>query len=477
MNDISKICPECKSSNLVHNQNKGEIICRDCGLVIEENIPDQGPEWRNFGEREFSQIRTGPPLNPRRKDFGLGTKIGTLVERCKFNNKNNFSRLNELQNRERNYKERNLKRGLDELTRVASYLKLPQNVENKAAYIYKTAQDKIKIKGGSRKMFALGALCIATENFGVPRTLNEFSKASGLNKKDVLKASKSFKGNLEIALGQSKPEDYIVKFSTELGLSQEVQTATLKFYNETKGNKIFKMNRYFGIAAIVCIVAKQNGEIRTQKEIADIVGVAKTSFYDQTKGLIKILNVSPTLVSYIPRLSKKLKLSKKAQKDAVNLFKEAQEKGIFSRTSNSGIAAALYVAATQNGEIRTQKEIADIVGANSGNTSTRTQRLVKGLDLNLPINILPCNLKEDIAKFSTELRLSQKVQKDAVNLYKTVREKKISSRIGFLGIAAATVYVAATQNGEIRTQKEIADVVGVTEVTLRKQSKWITKLY
>ena len=29
-------CPECNSVNLTHDEEKGELICNDCGLLIEE---------------------------------------------------------------------------------------------------------------------------------------------------------------------------------------------------------------------------------------------------------------------------------------------------------------------------------------------------------------------------------------------------------------------------------------------------------
>ena len=47
-----KKCPECGSSNLIYDEQKGELICGKCGLVIEENMIDQGQEWRQFEEGE-----------------------------------------------------------------------------------------------------------------------------------------------------------------------------------------------------------------------------------------------------------------------------------------------------------------------------------------------------------------------------------------------------------------------------------------
>ena len=53
-------CPECGSLNLMHNSDKGEVICRDCGLVLEDKMVDFGQEWREFDhEQSEKRRRTG----------------------------------------------------------------------------------------------------------------------------------------------------------------------------------------------------------------------------------------------------------------------------------------------------------------------------------------------------------------------------------------------------------------------------------
>ena len=45
-------CTECGSDNLVKDADRGELVCNDCGLVIEEGNIDPGPEWRAFNHQE-----------------------------------------------------------------------------------------------------------------------------------------------------------------------------------------------------------------------------------------------------------------------------------------------------------------------------------------------------------------------------------------------------------------------------------------
>ena len=51
------------------------------------------------------------------------------------------------------------------------------------------------------------------------------------------------------------------------------------------------------------------------------------------------------------------------------------------------------------------------------------------------------------------------------------QKKELTSGRGPTGIAAAALYVAALMHGEKRTQREVADVAGVTEVTIRNRYK------
>ncbi|MFB6179485.1 MAG: TFIIB-type zinc ribbon-containing protein, partial [Halorientalis sp.] len=69
-------CPECNSDNLVSSADGGEIVCDDCGLVIEEENIDRGPEWRAFNHSERqSKSRVGAPTTQTMHDKGLTTQI------------------------------------------------------------------------------------------------------------------------------------------------------------------------------------------------------------------------------------------------------------------------------------------------------------------------------------------------------------------------------------------------------------------
>lgn len=42
------ICPDCKHDRFVENWREGDRCCARCGLVVEEHMISEEPEWRNF---------------------------------------------------------------------------------------------------------------------------------------------------------------------------------------------------------------------------------------------------------------------------------------------------------------------------------------------------------------------------------------------------------------------------------------------
>jgi len=55
-------CPDCASPNIVHNQEREQIICKECGLIYEPLSPAQGLA------KAKTKVKTAPKkAKPRRK--------------------------------------------------------------------------------------------------------------------------------------------------------------------------------------------------------------------------------------------------------------------------------------------------------------------------------------------------------------------------------------------------------------------------
>ncbi|MBU3940575.1 MAG: transcription initiation factor IIB [Nanoarchaeota archaeon] len=290
-----KKCPECGSINLIFKEEQGEVICRDCGLVIEEKMIDFSHEWREFdSEQAAKSRRSGAPITQTKYDGGLGTSIGSSSDIYKLDqkSKNKFFRLQKWQHRISTAIERNLKLALAELKRVSSYLKLPSSVIEESAGIYRMAVQRGLVRGRSMESVVAGALYAACRRHEVPRTLDELSEASGIDKKEIGRTYRFITRELGIRILPSNPVDYIPRFASALKLNAETQSKAVEILEMAQKAELTSGRGPTGIAAAsLYVAALMNNEKRTQREVADVAGVTEVTIRNRYKELLKELKL------------------------------------------------------------------------------------------------------------------------------------------------------------------------------------------
>ena len=97
------------------------------------------------------------------------------------------------------------------------------------------------------------------------------------------------------------------------------------------------------------------------------------------------------------------------------------------------------------------------------------------LSKELKIKIKPIDPTDYIYRFANLLHLKQETLELALQLLKQAQQKKLVAGRSATGIAAAILYIASELNKEKKTQKEIAEVAGVTEVTIRNRYRELVK--
>ncbi|MBI2129982.1 transcription initiation factor IIB [Candidatus Woesearchaeota archaeon] len=295
MPEMVKKCPECGGINLFWNKDKGEIICKDCGLVIEDKMVDFTQEWRNFeDEGGESKRRGGAPMTYTQYDQGLGTEVGQQGDLYQLRSKdrNKFFRLRKWQYRISTAIERNLKLALAELKRVSSYLKLPKSVEEESSRIYTLAVQRGLVRGRSMESVVAGALYAACRRHEVPRTLDELSEASGIEKKEIGRTYRFVTRELGITILPSNPADYIPRFASALKLSPETQSKSVEILERAQKAELTSGRGPTGIAAAALYVAAlMHGEKRTQREVADVAGVTEVTIRNRYKELLDELDL------------------------------------------------------------------------------------------------------------------------------------------------------------------------------------------
>ena len=295
MQHQTKKCPECGSKELIHNKELGEFICKSCGFVIEDRMIDFSQEWREFGhDQSEKRRRSGAPTSYTKFDRGMGTDIGQSkdVYQLQAKERNKYFRLRKWQHRISTAIERNLKLALAEMKRVSSYLKLPPAVEEEAARIYTLAVQNGLVRGRSMESVVAGALYAACRRHEIPRTLDELSSASGIDKKEIGRTYRFVTRSLNIRILPSNPIDYIPRFSSALKLSPSTQSKAVEILEKAQEAELTSGRGPTGIAAASLYVsALMNNEKRTQREVADVAGVTEVTIRNRYKELLRELNL------------------------------------------------------------------------------------------------------------------------------------------------------------------------------------------
>ena len=289
-------CPNCGSTNLLRDPEQAEIVCTRCGLVIETDLMDYGPEWRAFDDdQRTDRVRVGAPLTYTIHDKGLTTTIDwrdKALEGAKItpDKRAQIRRMRKWHRRIRIYdaQERNLANALSEITRIADKLGMPKNVIETAAVVYRKAIALGLVRGRSIQSMAAATLYIACRTCGHVRTLDEIANAAGMSKKDIGRSFRFLVNELKIFVPPLTPKDYVARLLSRLRMRNEAEEIAYKTLEYASQLRLTSGRGPMGIAAAAVYVASVlTGERKTQREIAELARVTEVTIRNRYKSLVK----------------------------------------------------------------------------------------------------------------------------------------------------------------------------------------------
>ncbi|ODN02166.1 Transcription initiation factor IIB [Orchesella cincta] len=167
----------------------------------------------------------------------------------------------------------------------------------------------------------------------------------------------------------------------------------------------------------------------------------------------------------INQMADRLHLSKTIVDRANNLFKMIHDGKTLKGRSNDAIASAcLCLACRQEGVPRTFKEIC-AVSKISKKEIGRVFKLILAA-LNTSVELITTG--DFMSRFCSNLGLPNSVQRAATAIARTAVDLDIVPGRSPLSVAAAAIYMASQASEVKRSQKEIGDVAGVADVTIRQ---------
>ena len=172
--------------------------------------------------------------------------------------------------------------------------------------------------------------------------------------------------------------------------------------------------------------------------------------------------------SELRRFSDKLTVSEAVTEKAAYFYRKALERGLVrGRSITSIIAASLYAACRDMEVPRTLKDVATVSNVKRKDVARSYRLLLKEMDIKMPVtDPLRC-----VSRIASRAGLSEKTQRSAREILIRAKEMRITAGKDPMGFAASALYVACTLGGEDKTQKDVAEAAGVTEVTIRNRYK------
>ena len=492
MPEFVKKCLDCGGINLILNKEKGEVICKDCGLVIEERMIDFSQEWREFDhDQADSRRRTGAPMtysvapdepilikeNDEIKKIKIGEFVDSLIQ------KKGSQKIKEANLEVTNVKDENLECISFNENKEINFQKISEVSRHPVLEFYEITLDeerKVKVTG-SHSIFT-----IVNNNEFVPKKVEELilgdlivcPEDNSFDKNSFVIKEEEIENNNSIALTKSiqiKNQNFSllkVKQINKIPASGYAYDLTVPGYENFVGGHGFiylhntKFDRGLGT------------DVGQKGDIFKLSGKGRNKYFRLRKWQYRIStaierNLKLALAE-LKRVASYLKLPKSVEEESARIYTLAVQRGLVrGRSMESVVAGALYAACRRHEVPRTLDELGEASGIDKKEIG-RTYRFVTR---ELGIRILPSNPVEYIPRFASALKLSAETQSKSVEILEMADNSELTSGRGPTGIAAASLYVAALINNEKRTQREVADIAGVTEVTIRNRYKeLLTKL-
>ncbi|WP_336036949.1 transcription initiation factor IIB [Halobacterium yunchengense] len=298
--DEKLTCPEC-GGRVVNDEEHGETVCTDCGLVVEEDGIDRGPEWRAFDSKEKDQkSRVGAPTTNMMHDKGLSTNIGwqdkdAYGNSLSSNQRQKMQRLRKWNERfrTRNSKERNLKQALGEIERMSSALGLPKEVRETASVIYRRALSEDLLPGRSIEGVATSALYAAARQMGTPRSIDEVANVSRIDAMEFKRTYRYIVRELGLEVAPADPASYVPRFASELDLPDEVERRARELLDNAKEDGVTSGKSPVGLAAAAIYAASllTNHKV-TQSEVSDVTDVSEVTIRNRYQELLEATEVA-----------------------------------------------------------------------------------------------------------------------------------------------------------------------------------------
>ena len=178
-------------------------------------------------------------------------------------------------------------------------------------------------------------------------------------------------------------------------------------------------------------------------------------------------------MSELERLSSQLGVPRDVRETSALIYRKSLTKKLIrGRSIESVVAASVYLACRIHRIPRRLDEVASETNVDRKQIGHAVRLVVSQINVVVPL----ASAKDLIPRLSSDLLLEGRTVRKATEIIKEAKEKYVTIGKDPGGIAGAALYIAGIVEKDRRTQREIAKVSRVTEVTIRNRYKELVRV-
>jgi len=276
---------------LIEDYRAGDQICSACGLVVGDRVIDVGSEWRTFSSESGGEdkSRVGGTENAL-----LGSDLSTMIGPSpggrgaggSYSNMSSDAAIytNRSRPQTTSTNDRALMDAFRTMSNMSDRINLPRTITDRANVLFKMVYEGRHLKGRSNGAIAAACLYIACRQDGVPRTFKEIVAVSAVSKKEIGRVFKLILKAHDTNVELITTGDFMSRFCGTLSLARPIQKAATCIAQRAVDLDIVPGRSPISVTAAAIYMASQaSRDKRTQKEIADIAGVADVTIRQSYK--------------------------------------------------------------------------------------------------------------------------------------------------------------------------------------------------
>ncbi len=284
--NIEDFCLDGKLHRPIIDNEKAEIICGKCGLVLSERMISM----EKSGQRAFSteernkREQHGSPINPLMPDMQLSTMIDKrapmpepLRKAVKWDSRYTW-------------KQRNMIQATSEIKRIGELLNLPKHVKIYAVNLYRKAFQLGLLKGRSIKAMVAASLYYACGAEKIPRTLGEIAKVTDSTFHNITKCYQSLIKELNLPSPTIVPGLLVSKYVTDLNLDYRIQILAGKILDKYEKRFTLSGKDPKGLVAAAIYIAAHYHRIKiSQTKVSRAIGITEVTLRNRLNEMKKFM--------------------------------------------------------------------------------------------------------------------------------------------------------------------------------------------